>query len=154
MPLPSNIPRMSSLLIYPSYEIRTKKIAGRTQVFDFIRRKWLALSPEEWVRQHLIHHLVHERKIPASLISIEKEIILNGTRKRYDVVVYDRGMKPWMIAECKAPYVTVDNSVAEQALRYNLTLSASYLLLTNGVTERVFDAGRREVSFPEFTLAL
>src|SRR5687767_7059699 len=122
----------ATLLKYPSYSPRLKKTAGRTFIFDFIRKKWLALSPEEWVRQHLLNFLVIEKKIPASLISIEKELLLNGIKKRYDVVVYNRDMKPWLIAECKAPYIVLDSTVVEQALRYNLIVKADLLMITNG----------------------
>src|SRR5688572_14837039 len=139
----------STLLKYPSYSPRMKQAEGRIFIFDFIRKKWLALSPEEWVRQHLLNYLVTEKKIPASLISIEKELVLNGIRKRYDVVVYNRGMKPWLIAECKAPYIPLDVEVVEQALRYNLIIKAELLMITNGVSDLVFNSVNQVISLPE-----
>jgi hypothetical protein len=136
------------LLKYPAFETKIKNEGGKPFIFDFARRKWLVLTPEEWVRQHFVNYLVTEKKVPLSLISIEKEVKLNGMRKRYDVVVYDRSMKPWLVAECKAPYIAVDGVVAEQALRYNLTLNAEYLLVTNGIREIVFDKRSLVVEFP------
>jgi hypothetical protein len=105
------------------------------------------------VRQHLLNYLVAEKRIPPSLISVEKELILNDTKKRYDVVVYDSRMKPWLIAECKAPYVPLDRAVIEQALRYNLTLRAGLLLITNGVSEVVFNASNEPAVVPEWVSA-
>jgi hypothetical protein len=139
-----------SRLRYPAFDVRLRKETSRTMIFDFVRKRWLALSPEEWVRQHLLNYLVSEKGIPLSLISVEKELALNGMKKRYDVVVFDRGMQPWLVAECKAPYVAIDQPVIEQALRYNLVLRAPHLLLTNGISEFVFDAASRPVSFPAF----
>lgn len=137
-------------LRYPVYPVRLKKESSRTLIFDFIRRRWLTLTPEEWVRQHLLNYLITVRGVPASLISIEKELTLNGTRKRYDVVVFDRAMKPWLVAECKAPYIAIDQAVIEQALRYNLVMKASHILLTNGVAEHIYDAAGKSVEFPAF----
>ena len=102
-----------------------------------MRKKWIVLTPEEWVRQHLIHFLIHEKEYPLSLLSVEKEIELNGTRKRYDVVVFEVSMKPIMLVECKSPYVPITELVAEQALRYNLAIGVKYLLLTNGLQEYI-----------------
>jgi len=104
-------------------------------VFDEVRKKWTILSPEEWVRQHLLNFLIHHKNVPASLISIEKEIVLNATKKRYDVVVYNREMKPVLLAECKSRDVSIDQNTLEQALRYNLILGVRYLLITNGLKD-------------------
>lgn len=106
--------------------------AGVLQVFDMVRRKFVALSPEEWVRQHLIHYLVYHKEVPLSMVSVEKQLMLNGTRKRTDVVVFNSSLKPLMIIECKAPSVELDQKAVNQILRYNLTLQVPYLFITNG----------------------
>ena len=125
--------------------MRLKKLAEQTYVFDAIRKKWLVLTPEEWVRQHLLNYLITEKQIPPSSISVEKELMLNGLKKRYDVVVYTRQLKPYLIVECKAPYVELNKDVVEQALRYNLTVQAELLMITNGVSDLIFNA-RNEVT--------
>lgn len=128
--------------------MRLKKLAEQTYIFDFIRKKWLILTPEEWVRQHLLNYLVTEKKIPASSISIEKELILNDLKKRYDVVVYTRQLKPYLIVECKAPYIALNKEVVEQALRYNLTVKADLLMISNGVSDLVFNIRNEALELP------
>ena len=128
--------------------MRLKKQGTQTLIFDFIRKKWLVLTPEEWVRQHLVNYLVTEKKIMASSISIEKELTLNDIKKRYDVVVYNRSLQPYLIVECKAPYIALDRQVVEQALRYNLTVKAELLMITNGVSDLVFNLKNEVVELP------
>jgi predicted type IV restriction endonuclease len=106
--------------------------AGVMQVFDMVRRKFVVLSPEEWVRQHLIHYLIYHKEVPMSMVSVEKQLMLNGTRKRTDVVVFHKSLKPLMIIECKAPSVVLDQNAVNQILRYNLTLNVPYLFISNG----------------------
>ena len=118
-------------------------------IFDFIRKKWLVLTPEEWVRQHVLNYLVTEKKFIASSISVEKELILNDIKKRYDIVVYNRDLKPYLIIECKAPYIELDRLVVEQALRYNLTVKAELLMITNGISDLVFNLKNEVVELPE-----
>ncbi len=127
--------KLESSLIYPTFNVRIKHENKKAYVFDEIRRKWILLTPEEWVRQHLINHLVTQKNIPASLISVEKEIDLNNTRKRYDAVVYNKTMNPVLLIECKAPDVPITESTLEQTLRYNLILGVKFLLITNGLKE-------------------
>lgn len=133
-------------LKYPSFDIKLKRDKNQTMVFDFIRKKWLVLTPEEWVRQHVLNFLVTEKQFSASSISVEKELQLNQQKKRYDIVVY-KNFKPYLVVECKAPYVSLDESVLEQALRYNLILRAPYLMISNGVSDIVFDAANQPTSF-------
>lgn len=133
-------------LKYPSFDIKIKRDKNQTLVFDFIRKKWLVLTPEEWVRQHVLNFLVTEKHFSASSISVEKELQLNQQKKRYDIVVY-KNLKPYLIVECKAPYVSLDELVLEQALRYNLILRAPYLMISNGVSDIVFDAANQPTSF-------
>ena len=116
-----------------------------------MRKKWLLLTPEEWVRQHLINFLIHEKKFPISLISIEKEIVLNDLKRRYDVVVYNKQLQPIVIIECKAPYIDLDVTVIEQALRYNLIIKANYLMLSNGVSDITFNSSNQQVNLPDYT---
>jgi len=131
-------------LKYSPFNVRLKKRGGQTYIFDFIRKKWLVLTPEEWVRQHVLNYLVNEKKFPASTISIEKELLLNGQKKRYDIVVY-KNLQPYLIVECKAPYILLDRSVVEQAWRYNLIVKADLLMITNGVSDLVFNAKNENV---------
>jgi hypothetical protein len=117
-------------------------------VFDEIRRKWLQLTPEEWVRQHLVHYLVKHLGYPASSIAIEKELRLNDTKKRFDVVVFNRRLQPFLIVECKAPYIALNHEVIQQAQRYNLILKAPFLMISNGVNDLVFTIDNQITSLP------
>lgn len=109
------------------------------------------LTPEEWVRQHVLNFLVTEKKFNASSIAIEKELILNDLKKRYDIVVYGRDLKPYLIIECKAPYIELNDMVIEQALRYNLILKANLLMITNGVSDLIFNSKNEIVTLPDFS---
>jgi hypothetical protein len=117
---------------YPKYQPRIKKEKGSEFIFDEVRKHWVVLAPEEWVRQNFLQYLTRVKKYPASLIAVEKEIKLGDLRKRFDIVVYDRNSKPWMIIECKEMNVPLDKSVLDQVLRYNITLQVPYLVITNG----------------------
>ena len=117
---------------YPSYQPKIKKEDGRELIFDGFRKRWVVLTPEEWVRQNFLQYLVEVKKYPASLIAIEKEITVGELKKRFDIVVYDRSTKPFMIIECKEMNVPLDASVIEQVLRYNSTMQVPYLVITNG----------------------
>lgn len=120
------------------YVFKQRDKDGRTEVFDPIRKKWLVLTPEERVRQQLILFLLNMKQIPASHISVEKAITVNGLTKRYDLVVFGADMKPQMVIECKAPEVEITQAVVEQAGRYNKTLRAPILGVTNGSTHYFF----------------
>lgn len=119
-------------------------------VFDAIRKKWLQLTPEEWVRQHVVNYFITHQKYPASLISLEKEIELNGVRKRYDVVVYNKKLQPFIIVECKAPGVELSQEVLEQASRYNLILNVDYVFITNGLNDQLYKSGAITNDLPRF----
>lgn len=121
-------------LNFPKYSFKLRKENERLQICDNIRKKWVALTPEEWVRQHIIRYLVEEKKVPKSLIAIEMGIKVNDTSKRCDVVVYDSSAKPLLIVECKAPDVEITQKTFDQAAGYNLTLKVDYLLITNGIS--------------------
>jgi hypothetical protein len=117
---------------YPPYQPKIKEEAGKEFIFDEFRKRWVVLTPEEWVRQNFLQYLCQIKKYPASLIAIEKEIKLGELKKRFDIVVYDAETKPWMIVECKEMNVRLDKAVLDQALRYNITLNVPYLVVTNG----------------------
>lgn len=137
-------------LKYPSFNIRIKNEGGKTLVFDEVRKKWIALTPEEWVRQHLINFLITFKNYPLSLISVEKEISLNDTKKRYDVVVYNNQLKPILLVECKSPDVKITEATLEQTLRYNLILGVKFLLVSNGLVDFTIKAeGERSVILKE-----
>lgn len=119
------------------YTLKVRKKEGRDEVFDHIRRKWLVLTPEERVRQQLILYLLNVKQVPLTHISVERAITVNGLTRRYDLVVYGLDMKPQMVVECKAPEVKLTQEVVEQAGRYNMTLHAPVLGVTNG-TEHFF----------------
>ena len=117
---------------YPEPVFRFKEENGKEMIFDFIRKQWLLLNEEEWVRQNFIQFLVQELKYPIELIAVEKEIQLGDLKKRFDILVYDRGHKPWMLIECKAGEILLDEKVLYQVLRYNISMPATFLVITNG----------------------
>ncbi|MBK6379912.1 MAG: type I restriction enzyme HsdR N-terminal domain-containing protein [Chitinophagaceae bacterium] len=117
---------------YPPYQPKIKEENGRELIFDEFRKRWIVLTPEEWVRQNFLQYLTQTKKYPASLIAVEKEIKLGELKKRFDIVVYDKNSKPWMIVECKEMNVSLDKSVLDQILRYNISLDVPYLVITNG----------------------
>ncbi|MBC7948202.1 MAG: type I restriction enzyme HsdR N-terminal domain-containing protein [Chitinophagaceae bacterium] len=120
------------LVKYPEPSFRMKNEAGKEFIFDTLRRKWLSLTPEEWVRQNFIQYLVQVGNYPATLIALEKEIWLGELKKRFDVLVYNKNHEPWMIVECKAGSIRLNDATLQQALRYNLSVPVEYLLITNG----------------------
>jgi len=120
-------------LNFPIYEFRIVEKDGKLSIFDPVRKKYVSLTTEEWVRQHVIRLLVHEKQVPYSLIKAETEIRLYNTRKRFDIAVFDRNGQPLLVVECKAPSVPVTQQVLDQAIRYNLAMKVGYLMLTNGL---------------------
>jgi len=124
---------MLTALNFPAIEVRTKAEGKRTLIFDSIRRKYVVLTPEEWVRQHLIHYLMMEKEYPAMLISVETPLKYARVDKRSDVLVNDRNGQPLMLAECKAPEIAITQKVFEQIAIYNLAIQAPCLMITNGL---------------------
>lgn len=102
------------------------------EIFDIIRKKYVALTPEEKVRQHIISILIKDKNIPLSLIAVEAQIKVGKLIKRFDILVYDRQLNPWMIIECKKEDISLSPEILNQAIRYNQTINAPYLLITNG----------------------
>lgn len=121
-------------LTLPAFDYNVKKQDDALWIFDIIRKKYVKLTPEEWVRQHVIHYLVEHRSYPAPLIAVEKEIDLYGLKKRFDLVCYDRCSEPFLIIECKAPEVALSQAVFDQVFGYNLILAAKYVMITNGIS--------------------
>lgn len=119
---------------YPEPTFRIKEENDETFIFDVIRRRWLVLTEEEWVRQNFISYLIQVMKYPAALIAIEKEIYLGELKKRFDILVYNTNHQPWMLVECKAPEIKMDTPVMEQVLRYGISVPADFLVITNGNT--------------------
>ena len=119
-------------ITYPKYQFKIKKEGNIELIFDAFRKRWLVLTPEEWVRQNMLQYLTATKKYPAKLIAIEKEISLGELKKRCDIVVYDRNALPWMIIECKEMNSPINSKTLDQVLRYHITLPAKYLVITNG----------------------
>lgn len=120
-------------LNFPSVEFRFRENEkNHLQLFDIIRKKFIDITPEEWVRQHIVHFLIFHKEVPASMISIEKQLILNNTKRRTDIVVYNSNLKPLLVIECKAPQIEINQLTINQALRYNLELQVPYVFLSNG----------------------
>lgn len=134
---------------YPEPGFRYKKEGGREWLFDPLRRKWVVLTPEEWVRQNFIQYLVQTLAYPAAMVAVEKEISLGELKKRFDLLVFDRGHRPWMMVECKSMEVELNEEVLHQLLRYNLGVPVQYLIITNG--RRCFGWRRNEQSLEEIT---
>ncbi|MFJ1424700.1 type I restriction enzyme HsdR N-terminal domain-containing protein [Capnocytophaga canimorsus] len=122
---------MQKLNFYP-YQFRFKNSENKTLIFDEIRKKFVVLQPEEWVRQHVVQFLIQEKSFPKSLINVEKELMINGLKKRYDIVVYKNTGEILLVVECKAPDILINQKVFDQVFRYNLSLQASVLMVTNG----------------------
>jgi hypothetical protein len=118
----------------PPFAYKLKKEEGKLWIFDIIRKKYVALIPEEWVRQHFIHYLIDHLKYPRALIKVEGGLTFNQLAKRSDIVVFDREGHPWMVVECKSPDLKLGDSAVFQASVYNATLRARYLVVTNGLT--------------------
>ncbi len=122
------------VLNFPAVDFRFQKNEkGNLQVFDIIRKKFVEATPEEWVRQHIIHYLINHKEVPLSMISVEKQLILNNTKRRTDLVVFNSALKPILIIECKAPEVEINQLTVNQALRYNLELNVASVFLSNGL---------------------
>ncbi|GAB4412026.1 MAG: hypothetical protein OHK0039_17710 [Bacteroidia bacterium] len=125
-------------LIFPAYPLQIEQRDGKPHIWDVIRKKWIVLQKEEYVRQHLLHYLLEARATPASRIAVEREIRYGSQRKRFDVVVFDRSGRPWLLCECKSPDVPLSEATLLQAARYNRDLEAPHFLLTNGTNLHLF----------------
>jgi hypothetical protein len=121
------------LLNLPEFDFSIKNNGQSKQIFDLVRKRFVSLTPEEWVRQHFLRYMIDYKKYPASLLAVEKLVKVNQLSQRADIVAYTRDGKPWLIVECKAPAVAINQDTFLQAARYNQTLLVPYLALTNGM---------------------
>ncbi len=120
-------------LNFPTYTFRFKNSENKVAIFDEIRKKFVILTPEEWVRQNVVRFLLDEKKYPKSYVNVEKVIKINGLTKRYDVVVFQPNGQLFLLIECKAPEVAISQNTFDQIARYNMVLEAKYLMVTNGL---------------------
>ncbi len=120
-------------LNFPKYNFRFKSNENKTLIFDIIRKKFVVLTPEEWVRQYVLHFLISEKKYPISHINVEKQLQLHDTTKRYDIVVFNSNGSIEIIVECKAPKIKINQQTFDQIAQYNFVLKANYLFVTNGI---------------------
>lgn len=117
---------------FPEPAFRLKKEKEKDFIFDSLRKKWLLLTPEEWVRQNFVQYLVRVKNYPADLIAQEKVLQLGELKKRFDILVYDKQHRPWMMIECKAPEIKLNEGVLQQLLRYHISIPVGFLVITNG----------------------
>lgn len=117
---------------YPKHQFKIRKENNSELIFDNYRKRWVVLTPEEWVRQNILQYITEIKNYPSKLITVEKEINLGELKKRCDVVVYGRDSLPWMIIECKEMNAAINSKVLDQILRYHITLPAKFLVITNG----------------------
>ncbi len=121
-------------LLFPKYNFKMKSQENNHYVFDIVRKKYVILTPEEWVRQHLLHWFTNEGNYPASLIAVERGIEMNGLKKRFDVLVFNKSGNPLLLAECKSPDIALSQQTFMQAAVYNSRFNCPYLLITNGLS--------------------
>jgi hypothetical protein len=129
---------------YPPYKPKIKTENKQEFIFDATRKRWILLTPEEWVRQNFLQYLIEVMHYPASLMSVEKEINLGELKKRYDIVVYKNTL-PWMVVECKEMDVALNRKVLDQVLRYNITLDVPFIVITNGAYCYAFENKNMEL---------
>ena len=120
-------------LNFPSYQFRFKNSENKTAIFDELRKKFIILTPEEWVRQHTIQYLMQQKNYPKQLLNAEKQLKVNGLTRRYDIVAYNPDGSINLIVECKAPSIKITQDTFDQIARYNLSLKAEQLMVTNGL---------------------
>ena len=138
-------------LNFPLYEFRIREENKQLKIFDMVRKKYVALTPEEWVRQHLIHYLNKDKSYPMGLMMVEKEFKYNTLSKRADIVVCDRSGKPLLMVECKSPDVEITQSVFDQAMRYNLKMDVTTMVLSNGFTHFCFQLDKTNGTYIALT---
>ncbi len=122
------LPRLN----FPDYAFRFQKKNDKLYILDIVRKKYVRLTPEEWVRQHSLHYLIETMEYPPGLISVEYSLKINQMEKRADILCFRPANKPWLLVECKAPHVAINEKTFAQIIRYNMQLNVDYLMLTNG----------------------
>ncbi len=133
----------------PPFEYKVTKIGEKPYIFDIIRRKYVMITPEEWVRQHVLHWLMAVHQFPKALIRTESGLNYHQLAKRTDILIYDRDGNPFLLVECKAPHISLTDLVFDQAVRYNAVLKARYILISNGLEYFVFEVKNGEVTLLE-----
>lgn len=137
----------------PTINPTLKKEEGKISIFDIIRKKYIILTPEEWVRQHFVHYLINDLKYPRSLFRLEGSLTYNKMQKRSDILIRDREGKAWMLIECKSPVIKLTQRAFNQIAVYNMTIGAKYLAVTNGMVHyccEAVKAGEEVVNLNEF----
>ena len=140
------------VLNFPEYQFQIQEQEQKKVIFDPIRKKFIPLSPEEWVRQHCLCHLIEHFQLPLGLIAVEREIAVHGLRKRFDIVVFGQNLKPLILVECKAPEVQLSRNTLIQAATYNNKLDSPWMWITNGIQHAWFakiDGKTQWVKAPE-----
>lgn len=126
-------------LVFPKPDFKIRELHGKPEIFDVIRLKWVALQPEEWVRQNFINWMINIATIPKNSIAVEKSLQLGEMVKRFDLLVFDQSIQPWMMVECKSPDIELKAPVLMQILAYNIAMPVQYLVITNGKECHVAD---------------
>jgi len=134
----------------PPYDYQIKDEEGKLSIFDPLRKKFLILTPEEWVRQHLINYLIFYKKYPKSLFSMEKGIKYNLLLKRFDILILDREASPFLLVECKAPTIKLSQKTAEQIAVYNKSIGARYLAISNGLQHICLELDQVSGTYTQF----
>jgi type I site-specific restriction endonuclease len=135
------------LLNLPQYSFRIREKPGKKEIFDSFRRRWVILTPEEWVRQNFVRYLTEEKHFPTNLVAIERSLRMNHRDFRTDAVLFSKSGNPLAVVECKAPEVKISQQVFDQIVRYNLDLRVCYLIVTNGLTHYCCKFNQNELSY-------
>jgi type I site-specific restriction endonuclease len=148
---------MNKKLNFPSFEFRIEKIENKLMIFDVLRKKSVRLTPEEWVRQHLIRYLIEIRHYPKSMIKVESGLKYNTLLKRSDVLIFDQAGSPFMVIECKSPETKLDDNVVHQVAAYSRSLQVRYIGISNGLNHFCWEIDQKNRStvslddFPEYS---
>jgi len=140
----------------PIYDFRMRIVEGKQLIFDNIRKKFVVLTPEEWVRQNFIQYLIKDKKYPETLMAVEKQIMVNQKQRRFDLLIYSRNGQPHLIAEFKAPNVKITQDTFDQVVRYNMALRVERVVVSNGLQHFACDIDYKNNSYsflqeiPEF----
>ncbi len=138
---------------YPKFDFKIKGEVGKEIIFDEVRKQWVRLTPEEWVRQNMLQYLVQTLQYPAALIAVEKELKMGELKKRFDILIYNQQHQPWLMIECKAMEITLDENVLQQIIRYNMALPVAFIFITNGTSVFGWDiktSGKLLERFPDY----
>lgn len=127
---------------YMDEKFQIKLINGKECIFDIQRKKFVFLTPEEWVRQYFLHFIIYDKKYPASMIAVEKQLTIGSLVKRFDILIYKQA-NPWMLVECKSEQIDINSQTLSQILAYNTGLKVQYLTITNGKCIYCFDTEKR-----------